>query len=852
MSDSSSEDEELFASDSEDESQSFPQVHSVADFGNDEVKKKKKKTSGGFQSMGLRYEVLRGILKKGYKVPTPIQRKVIPVLLQGLDAVAMARTGSGKTAAFLVPLFQRLNCHSGQVGCRAVILSPTRELAIQTMKFASEIGQFTDLRACLLVGGDNMDEQFAQLSRNPDIIIATPGRLLHHMIEVDLTLGRVEYIVFDEADRLFEMGLKDQIDQIMHKVNRERQTVLVSATMPQLLVDFARVGLKNPTLIRLDAEMQLPPTLGMTFFTTRSEDKAASLLYLLTDFLQPMKPTIVFVATKHHVEFISELLQRNNITSSVIFGTMDQSLRTYNVGRFKKGKTMVLIVTDLAARGIDIPLIDNVINYDFPSKPKLFVHRVGRAARAGRPGFAYSLVGPDEMSYLVELHLFLGKKLICHDRSQKVDKISVSGYGSDPSYYGNIPTQLIETYTEKITYALTENAFARMDRTVKNATKMYVKTREAAAPESVRRAKELPLPEIHPLLLEHVDGDEVERQSFIRHIQGFRPKETIFEISAKQKLNTETGKFTMSIMNSKRNQHSGVIEAERFKRSQRPEKVSDQPPVSLNSASHPPQEDPDSEDELAKKPEDLDATANSLFGPVGSKRERPFALENTKRKNKHAKTSESSSVPSDGAFKDKEFYLSYHKDSQHRDQGLAVNKGKSSFNQDIESSVMDLIPDDPDGIFKKRNVMQWDKKTKKYVRGDNKKGLLVRNESGTMVEAKKSDRYEKWKKKSKRMIQKEGERESSYSEGDSIGGWRKQLQVMKYHQNKPAEVAPPANGRPLKDELKTPEQIAKERRLKEAAQKKSKQQKVRSEKRRVHAPGSKAQYKSPKHIPKRF
>ena len=196
--------------------------------------------------MGLSQPVYKAIIRKGYRVPTPIQRKVIDLVKGGRDVVAMARTGSGKTAAFLVPMLEQLQEHSQQVGARGVILTPTRELAMQTLKFARELGCFTNLRVCLLIGGESLDDQFAALAANPDIIVATPGRLQHHLAQTDMTLSRVQLCVFDEADRLFEMGFADQIKEILKSMPEERQTCLFSATLPQILADFTSAGLHDP------------------------------------------------------------------------------------------------------------------------------------------------------------------------------------------------------------------------------------------------------------------------------------------------------------------------------------------------------------------------------------------------------------------------------------------------------------------------------------------------------------------------------------------------------------------------------------------------------------------------------
>eukprot|EP00741_Cyanophora_paradoxa_P024437 tig00022075_g23594.t1 len=335
--------------------------------------RKKKVKSGGFQSMGLSPPIFQAILKKGYRMPTPIQRKSIPVGIRGDDLVAMARTGSGKTAAFLIPVLERLQTHSQTFGARAVILEPTRELALQTLKFAKELAKFTDLRMCLLVGGDNMEDQFADLANYPDIIIATPGRLMHHLIEVGMSLKSVVQIVFDEADRLFEMGFAQQLHEILHALSESRQTLLFSATMPSQLAEFARAGLRNPTVIRLDTEMKLSENLKTAYFTLRAEEKPAALLYVLRELVGPEQQSVVFTSTRHHVEFLGDILKASGIDASLVYGSMDQTARKISIARFRNRSSKVLIVTDIAARGIDIPLLDNVVNYDFPPKPKLFM-----------------------------------------------------------------------------------------------------------------------------------------------------------------------------------------------------------------------------------------------------------------------------------------------------------------------------------------------------------------------------------------------------------------------------------------------------------------------------------------------
>ena len=252
------------------------------------------KKGGGFQAMGLNANLLKAITRKGFSVPTPIQRKTIPVIMEDQDVVGMARTGSGKTAAFVIPMIEKLKSHSSTVGSRALVLSPSRELALQTLKVVKELGKGTDLKSVLLVGGDSLEEQFSMMAGNPDIVIATPGRFLHLKVEMNLDLSSIRYVVFDEADRLFEMGFAAQLTEILHGLPSTRQTLLFSATLPKSLVEFARAGLQEPTLIRLDTEGKISPDLQNAFFSVKSADKEGALMYILHEVIKmPTGPTEV-------------------------------------------------------------------------------------------------------------------------------------------------------------------------------------------------------------------------------------------------------------------------------------------------------------------------------------------------------------------------------------------------------------------------------------------------------------------------------------------------------------------------------------------------------------------------------
>lgn len=493
-------------------------------------KRKKKGKSGGFQSMGLSYPVLKAILRKGYKVPTPIQRKTIPLITEGKDVVAMARTGSGKTAAFLIPLFEKLKIHKAQSGARGLILSPTRELALQTLKFAKELGKNTNLKFCCVLGGDNMEKQFASLHDNPDIIIATPGRLLHVVVEMNLKLLSVEYIVFDEADRLFEMGFQEQLNEILTRLSTNRQTLLFSATLPQTLIDFTKAGLSDPVLVRLDTESKLSENLKTVYLNCREDDKIGILLHLLKLKIQPEEMTVIFVPTRHHVEYLKDVLEISDIKCTYLYSSLDQFARKNNVYEFQKKRVKIMLVTDVAARGVDIPMLDNVINLNFPSKPKLFVHRVGRVARAGRSGTAYSLIGPDEAPFMHSLHLFLDKPIKFPQANMSPDEDGI---------FGCVPQTFIDEEAESLNQWHFSNVdLQNMKKVCKNAYKQYIKSREAPASESVKKMKELLQNklDVHPIFNSSSLTNDIEkRNDLLNSIKNYKSNTTIFEIGKTKK-----------------------------------------------------------------------------------------------------------------------------------------------------------------------------------------------------------------------------------------------------------------------------------------------------------------------------
>ncbi|XP_074916161.1 ATP-dependent RNA helicase DDX54 isoform X2 [Chelonoidis abingdonii] len=629
---------------------------------------KKKKKSGGFQSMGLSYPVFKGIMKKGYKVPTPIQRRTIPVILDGKDMVAMARTGSGKTACFLIPMFEKLKAHSAQTGARALILSPTRELALQTMKFTKELGKFTGLKTALILGGERMEDQFAALHENPDIIIGTPGRLMHVAVEMNLKLHSVEYVVFDEADRLFEMGFAEQLQEIIARLPESRQTLLFSATLPKLLVEFARAGLTEPVLIRLDVETKLSEQL--------------------------------------------KLLTAQGVNCTHIYSSLDQAARKINIAKFVHGQCAVLIVTDVAARGIDIPMLDNVINYSFPAKPKLFLHRVGRVARAGRSGTAYSLVASDETPYVFDLHLFLGRPLTLaspHEKPSDGDGV-----------FGRVPQSVID---DEECLLLTDHEgsldLQSLRKVSENAHKQYLKSRPGPSPESVKRVKELDfsLLGIHPLFSSCFGEDELERLKFVDNIKTYRSKATIFEINATNKT------LASDVMRAKRSRDRSLID--KYQRGQQERRAG----AVLGSR-----------DPAVPAPEEEEANLQEVFSAmVGRKRKRHQVGEGIRKKQRHE------------AQRDKEFYIPYRPKDLESERGLSIGGEGSAFEQQASGAMLDLLGDETHNMSKTKQLLKWDRKKKRFVgktgQEDKKK---ICTESGRYINGSyKNNLYEKWKKKYK-------------------------------------------------------------------------------------------------------
>ncbi|KAL7721949.1 DEAD box ATP-dependent RNA helicase [Entamoeba marina] len=470
------------------------------------------KSASGFQKMGLNRSTLVGVLKKGYRVPTPIQRKAIPSIMTGSDVIAMARTGSGKTAAYLIPIINRLESHSLE-GTRALIILPTRELALQTIKVFNELSKLTNLKASLIIGGNKLSDQFDNLTSQPDIIVATPGRLTFILEGSGVSLKTVEIVCFDEADLMFESGFSEQISDIMRLLPISKQILLFSATLPKSLGEFLKTSLKNPEIIRLDSEQRLSPDLENIFFHVKEIEKEANLLHLVMERIPENQQTVIFCATRHTVEFLQHYLSLFEIKSSVIFGKADQNERAYNMSQFRHGETHILLVTDVAARGVDIPDLDNVINYDFPTSPKLYIHRCGRVARAGRTGTCYNFVQTDEIAYLMDLKVFALNE-------EKVD-------------FGSIPRKFLDSYITMLEDQLKKNYDLQfLKKGVDNALQMYKKSKPQPSGDGMTKAKSIDLDCIHPIYLEEYSVEDQQKDLWLKQIRNYRPKATIFSVDS--------------------------------------------------------------------------------------------------------------------------------------------------------------------------------------------------------------------------------------------------------------------------------------------------------------------------------
>jgi len=349
--------------------------------------------------------MLHAIAKAGYAEPTPIQARAIPPALSGRDMIGCAQTGTGKTAAFVIPLVERL---AGGVGSRALILAPTRELALQIQKTVEVFGRPRGVEATLIVGGADMAQQERALRQRPDILVATPGRVLDHMWKGTINLLAMEVFVLDEADRLLDMGFAPQINQILDALPDERQTLLFSATMPGDVKALARTSLKDPVRIEIAPSGTVSSKAEQSVIHTSREQKMSTLRRLLKE---EAGTSLVFTRTKSRADRLGQALQADGFQVAVLHGDRSMGQRRQALEGFKRGRYQVLVATDIMARGIHVTGIAHVINYDLPSSPEDYIHRIGRTARAQAAGRATSFVTAEDGGQIRAIEQLLGTRV---------------------------------------------------------------------------------------------------------------------------------------------------------------------------------------------------------------------------------------------------------------------------------------------------------------------------------------------------------------------------------------------------------------------------------------------------------
>ena len=351
-----------------------------------------------FSQLGLAPAQLHACESLGYNTPTPIQREAIPVILSGQDLIGCAETGTGKTAAFLLPIIQKFS-ERPRPGIRALVLAPTRELALQIQKNYGDFNRMATNRSVIAIGGANIQNQIAQLRRGAAVLIATPGRLLDLMERGAVNLSTVEFLVLDEADRMLDMGFLPAIRRVLSKLPTTRQTLLFSATMSPSIEQLARSTTKQPIRIDVSPRGRAATTVEQLAYQVAQESKTALLLELLEKEREPFERVLVFTRTKRGADRLSHVLKARDHSVSCIHADRTQPQREAALRAFSDGRARVLVATDIAARGLDIDAVSHVINYDVPSAPEDYVHRVGRTGRAGNQGKAITMVAPvDELS----------------------------------------------------------------------------------------------------------------------------------------------------------------------------------------------------------------------------------------------------------------------------------------------------------------------------------------------------------------------------------------------------------------------------------------------------------------------
>jgi ATP-dependent RNA helicase RhlE len=366
-----------------------------------------------FEKLNLIEPILRALKTEGYSTPTPIQEKSIPIILERKDLLGCAQTGTGKTAAFAIPILQLLHQDElyvkGPSGIKALILTPTRELAIQIGESFAAYGRHLRLSHTVIFGGVSQRPQTDALRHGVDILIATPGRLLDLMNQRFVKLQHLKMLVLDEADRMLDMGFIHDVKKIISRIPEKRQTILFSATMPSEIANLAHTILKNPARVEVTPVSSTADTIKQAVYFVEKKDKRKLLLHLLQD--KTIVTALVFARTKHGADRVAKDLVRSGVRAEAIHGNKSQGARQRALSNFKSQETRVLVATDIAARGIDVEELSHVINYELPNVPETYVHRIGRTGRAGAKGVSLSFCDEEEKEYLHDIHKLIKKTI---------------------------------------------------------------------------------------------------------------------------------------------------------------------------------------------------------------------------------------------------------------------------------------------------------------------------------------------------------------------------------------------------------------------------------------------------------
>ena len=367
-----------------------------------------------FESLNLIEPIKLALAAEGYTTPTPIQHQAIPIVLEGKDLLGVAQTGTGKTAAFSIPIIQKLYQNrdlnrKGRRKIKALIVTPTRELAIQIDESIAAYGSYTDLRHTVIFGGVKQGRQTDELHNGVDILVATPGRLLDLITQGFITLNAIEIFVLDEADRMLDMGFVHDVKRLITLLPKQRQSLFFSATMPDEIVKLASTILHNPSSVSVTPVSSTSDTINKFLYYVDKKDKNALLLDILKD--QKIETALVFTRTKHGADKVVKVLLAKGIKAEAIHGNKAQNARQRALTNFKSKETRVLVATDIAARGIDVDDLAYVINFEIPNIPETYVHRIGRTGRAGANGIALSFCEDEELTYLKDIQRLIGKKI---------------------------------------------------------------------------------------------------------------------------------------------------------------------------------------------------------------------------------------------------------------------------------------------------------------------------------------------------------------------------------------------------------------------------------------------------------